>query len=197
VEFLLRELNHRSKNMLAVVQSIANRTGGSSPEFSRAFSERLRALAINQDLLASNEWHGVDVNALVKAQLQPFADVGGSRVSVEGPAARLRDAAAQALGMALHELATNACKYGALASDRGKIEVRWGVAGDEFQVSWIESGGPKVNQPSQRGFGSVVVSTLVEQSLQGQVELDYAPAGLRWRMKCPTKQALEPRQAFS
>jgi PAS domain S-box-containing protein len=195
VQFLLRELNHRSKNMLAVIQSIAHRTGGSSPEFVKAFGERLQALAINQDLLAGNEWHGVAFDALVKAQLQPFADVDGTRVGIAGPPVRLSAAAAQALGMALHELATNACKYGALCGDDGNIEVRWHVVGDELKVSWIETGGPKVQQVTRRGFGSVVLSTMVEHSLQGAVVLDYASEGLRWRLRCPANQALEAGQA--
>ena len=144
VQFLLGELNHRSKNMLAVIQSIAHRTGNdTAPEFVKAFSERLQALAINHNLLATNEWHGVSVRALVSAQLQPFCDVGGRRVRVEGPEARLSAAAAQALGMAIHELATNACKYGALSAADGKIDVVWGINGAEFQASWIETGGPR------------------------------------------------------
>jgi PAS domain S-box-containing protein len=192
VQLLVRELSHRSKNMLAVIQSIALRSAaGSSPEFIKAFCDRLHALAINQDLLTANEWHGVDVDALVKAQLQPFADFGGSRIRAQGSPVRLSAAAAQSLGMALHELATNACKYGALSREGGHIEIAWNVANKEFEMSWTESNGPKVEKPSRRGFGSLVISTMVELSLDGRVDMDYAERGFNWRVRCPLSQVVE------
>jgi PAS domain S-box-containing protein len=193
VQFLVRELSHRSKNMLAVIQAIANRTvGNSAPQFIKTFTERLHALAINQDLLAGNDWHGVDIEALVQGQLQPFMDPADTRISLQGPTLRLSAAAAQPLGMAVHELATNASKYGSLSGARGRVDVRWRVTNDVFELSWTESGGPKVLQPSRRGFGSSVISTMVEQSLQARVVLTYDAEGVKWHVTCRAKHVLEP-----
>jgi two-component sensor histidine kinase len=122
---LMREMNHRGKNMLTVVDAIAHQTATTGPEdFAARFSERIRALAANQDLLVGNEWRGVDVEGLVRAQLAHFADLVGFRIAVDGPTLRLNAAAAQAIGLALHELATNAAKYGGLSVDAGRVDVR-------------------------------------------------------------------------
>src|SRR5712675_1964753 len=123
---LMREINHRAKNMLSVVDAIAHQTATRAPEdFIERFSERIQALAANQDLLIRNEWRGVEVEDLVCAQLAPFADLIGSRVVVRGPRLRLNAASAQAIGLALHELTTNAGKYGALSTDRGRVDICW------------------------------------------------------------------------
>src|SRR5262249_5547227 len=119
---LMREVNHRAKNILSVVDAIAHRTAAQNPEdFAERFSERIRALSANQDLLVRNEWRGVEIKDLVHAQLAHFADLIGSRIVVDGPNLRLKAAGAQAIGLALHELATNAGKYGALSADRGCV----------------------------------------------------------------------------
>jgi two-component sensor histidine kinase len=128
----------------------------------------------------------------VRAQLAHFADLVGPRIAVEGPRLRLNAAAAQAIGLALHELATNAGKYGALSVDAGRVDVRWRVEGDTFMMSWTERNGPPVSRPKRRGFGSAVVESMAKQSLDGEVELDYAPSGLMWRLTCPATNALEP-----
>ena len=123
----MREVNHRAKNMLSLVQSIARQTAAREPEdFIERFTERIQALAANQDLLVRNEWRGVDLEDLVRAQLAHFADLVGVRITVRGESLRLRAAAAQAIGLALHELATNAGKYVAL-SDPG---AGWTSAGE-------------------------------------------------------------------
>jgi PAS domain S-box-containing protein len=122
---LMREVNHRAKNMLSVVDAIAHQTAARNPEdFVDRFSERIQALSANQDLLVRNEWNGVAIEDLVRAQLALFADLIGSRIAVHGPKLRLRAASAQAIGLALHELATNAGKYGALSTATGRVEVR-------------------------------------------------------------------------
>jgi two-component sensor histidine kinase len=127
--------------MLSVVDAIAHQTATRNPEdFIERFSERIKALSANQDLLVRNEWQGVEIEDLVHAQLAPFARLIG-RVGVHGPKLRLRPVAAQAIGLALHELATNAAKYGALSTDTGRVDIRWGTDGDGFTMSWVEREG--------------------------------------------------------
>ena len=193
VRFLMREVNHRAKNMLSLVQAIARQTAAREPEdFIGRFTERIRALAANQDLLVRNEWQGVDVEELVRAQLAYFADFVGSQIAVRGPKLRLNASAAQAIGLALHELATNAGKYGALSTDVGHVEVGWGVDGDIFAMSWIERNGPPVRHPERHGFGSTVIDSMAKLSVGGEVELNYATSGLMWRLTCLAAKALEP-----
>ena len=193
---LMREINHRAKNMLSLVHAIARQTAARQPpDFIERFTERIQALAANQDLLIRNEWHGVDLEDLVRAQLAHFADLVGSRIAAHGPKLRLNAAAAQAIGLAMHELATNAGKYGALSVDRGHVNVYWKVDGDILTISWTERGGPPVSPPERRGFGTVVMQEMVEQSVDGDVDLDYAPSGLTWRLTCRAAIALEHPRA--
>jgi PAS domain S-box-containing protein len=189
---LMREINHRAKNMLSVVESIAHRTAAQNPEdFIERFSERIQALSANQDLLVRNEWRGVDVEDLVRAQLAHFVDLIGSRIALQGAELRLNPASAQAIGLALHELATNAGKYGALSTDRGQVDISWGIEGDVFMMSWIECEGPLVSPPERRGFGTVVMEAMVARSLDGTVDLDFPSSGVTWRLTCPAAKALE------
>src|SRR5262249_28798317 len=193
IHLLMREVNHRAKNMLSLVQAIARQTAAPEPEdFIGRFTERIQALAANQDLLIRNEWQGVDVEDLVRAQLAHFADLMGSRIAVDGPKLRLNAAAAQAIGLALHELATNAGKYGALSVDAGRVDVDWQSDGEIFAMSWTERNGPPVSPPEQRGFGTTVIASMAKRTVDGEVELDYAPSGLTWRLTCPAANALEP-----
>jgi PAS domain S-box-containing protein len=189
---LMREVNHRAKNMLSVVDSIAHQTATRNPEgFIERFSQRIQALSANQDLLVRNEWNGVDIADLVRAQLAHFADLIGSRIAMRGPKLRLNPASAQAIGLALHELSTNAGKYGALSADAGRVDIRWGCNGDTLTMSWTERDGPPVSAPERRGFGTIVLKSMAERSLDGAVQLDYAPSGLIWRLTCPAANALE------
>jgi two-component sensor histidine kinase len=163
-----------------------------SPEdFIERFSERIRALSANQDLLIQNRWQGVEIEALVRAQLSPFADLMGSRTIARGSKLSLKAVSAQAIGLALHELATNAGKYGALSTDTGRVDVGWGTEGDTFALSWTECEGPPVSAPQRRGFGMIVMQEMAESSVDGMVNLDYAPSGLTWRLTCPVANALE------
>jgi PAS domain S-box-containing protein len=190
---LVREMNHRVKNILTVVDAIAHRTAAQSPEdFAKRFSERIRALSANQDLLFSNEWKGVDVEDVVRAQLSHFADLIGSRIVVDGPKLRFNTVGAT-VGLALHELATNASKYGALSTDRGRVDVRWNLSDNAFTMSWTEREGPSVSAPKRRGFGTMVIERMAESSLGGTVNLDYAPSGLTWCLTCPAGNSLERR----
>jgi PAS domain S-box-containing protein len=194
IQLLMREVNHRAKNMLSLVQAIARQTAATEPDdFIRRFTERIQALAANQDLLVRNEWRGVDVDDLVRAQLAHFADLVGSRIALHGPKLRLNAAAAQAIGLALHELATNAGKYGALSLGTGWVAVEWQLDDGDFAISWTERGGPLVSPPERRGFGSTVIASMAKLSVGGEVELDYARAGLTWRLTCPAENAVESR----
>jgi PAS domain S-box-containing protein len=189
---LMREVNHRAKNMLSVVDAIAHQTATRNPEdFIERFSERIQALSANQDLLVRNEWNGVEIEDLVRAQLALFADLIGSRIAIQGPKLRLKAASAQAIGLALHELATNAGKYGALSTDRGRVHISWGTDADTLTMSWTERDGPPVSAPKRRGFGTIVMEAMAERSVDGTVELDYAPSGVTWRLSCPAANALE------
>jgi two-component sensor histidine kinase len=189
---LMREVNHRAKNMFSVVDAIAHQTAAKNPEdFIERFSERIQALSASQELLVRNEWNGVDVKDLVQAQLAHFSGLIGSRIVAHGPELRLKAAGAQAVGLALHELATNAGKYGALSTDTGLVYVSWETDDGTFTMSWTEREGPLVSAPQRRGFGTIVMEVMAERSLNGKVELLYPSAGLTWRLICPAGNALE------
>jgi two-component sensor histidine kinase len=189
---LMREINHRAKNMLSVVDSIAHQTATRNPEdFIERFSERIQALSANQDLLVRNEWQGVDVEDLARAQLAHFADLIGSRIVVHGTKLRLNPASAQAIGLAIHELATNAGKYGALSTDKGHVDIGWEASDGTFTMTWAEREGPPVFAPERRGFGSTVIEAMAERSVGGTVDLDYSLSGVTWRLICPAANALE------
>jgi len=190
---LMREINHRAKNMLSVVDAIAHQTATRTPEvFVERFSERIQSLSANQDLLIRSEWHGVEIEDLVCAQLAPFADLIGSRIVMRGPKSRLNAVAAQAIGLALHELTTNAGKYGALSKDTGLLHIGWWTEAETFKMNWTEHDGPPVSPPLRRGFGTVVMKEMAERSVGGKVDLEYAPSGVTWRLNCPATNALEP-----
>jgi two-component sensor histidine kinase len=110
---------------------------------------------------------------------------------MQGPELGLNPAAAQAIGLALHELATNAGKYGALSTDAGRVDIRWRPDSDAFTLSWTERRGPPVSAPQRRGFGTVVMKEMAERSVNGKVDLEYAPSGVTWRLTCPAENALE------
>jgi PAS domain S-box-containing protein len=186
---LLAEVNHRSKNLLSLVQAIARQMTrqGKQLDLDR-FLERLQAIARNQDLLIHNDWRFILLDDLVRAQLRTFGDAIGSRITIAGPHVELTPEAAQSLGMAVHELATNAAKYGALSNDEGRIDVSWSCDGDTFGMCWIEMGGPKVAPPERTGFGSRVISDMVKLSLDGTVEVLFPPSGLSWQISCPLER---------
>lgn len=192
IMLLMREVNHRSKNMLAVVQAIARQMPARDPkQFVRQFSDRIVGLAASQDLLIESNWQGVGVADLVRSQLALFRELIGTRIEIHGPPVRLQPPAAQAIGMALHELATNASKYGALSDENGRVKVTWSLAGRgderEFLLSWTERDGPRVVQPERRGFGYTIMVAMVEKSLDAQVDVSYEPDGLVWKVRAPAR----------
>ena len=194
---LMKEVNHRAKNMLTVVQAIARQTAVTKPEdFFEHFSSRVQSLASNQDLLVKNDWNAVPIEDLVRTQLAPFVEPGNARVSLMGPALKITTSASQTISMALHELATNAAKYGALSNDKGRLEIAWNVYASEgepaqFTMSWVETGGPRVAKPAQSGFGSTVIERMVKASFGCDVTIKFAPAGFQWRIVCPAGGLLE------
>jgi PAS domain S-box-containing protein len=193
VHLLTREVNHRAKNMLSVVGAIARQTATKNPEdFLGRFSERMQALSAGQDLLIRNEWKGVEIGDLVRAQLAHFADLLETRIALRGPSLHLKAESAQAIGLALHELATNAGKYGALSTDKGRVEIRWQATSEHFIMSWTENEGPPVVPPTRSGFGTTVIQTMVKQSLDCEVAIDHARSGLMWHLRCPVANALKP-----
>jgi PAS domain S-box-containing protein len=192
VDLLTREVNHRAKNILCVVQVIALQTAATNPEdFINRFSLRIQALSANQDLLVKNEWNGVEIADLVRAQLAHFADLIGSRIAAQGPKLRLNPTSAHAIGLAIHELSTNAGKYGALSTEKGRVDIFWGTGDDTLTISWTERDGPPVSPPQRRGFGTTVIEAMTEYNVRGAVDLDYALSGLTWRLTCPVANALE------
>jgi two-component sensor histidine kinase len=199
IHLLMHEADHRAKNMLGLVQAVARQTAAGEPEnFIRSFSERMDALAANHDLLIRNEWKGVAVADLIRTQLAHFRNLIGVRIALDGPKdLRLKAAACEVIGLALHELATNATKYGALSVNSGRVDVSWGVDGDKFTMTWIEHDGPTVSPPERTGFGSTVITSLPELVIGGEAQLEHAPSGTTWRMTCPAADALEMAESSS
>lgn len=193
MRLVMRELSHRSKNLLAVVQAIARQTAqqaDSVKEFLEKFGERVRALAGAQDLLVAGNWSGASLADVVDGQLGHYVPEDGGRLVVEGPEVRLSPDAMQTLSLALHELATNAAKYGALSNETGKVRVEWSVDPREgmLNLSWREEGGPPVTEPKRRGFGRIVIERNVARSLGAEVKLDFAPDGLKGDFRIPLAQ---------
>ncbi len=196
VKLLMAEVNHRAKNLLAVVQAFAHQTAkyGDPANFTEQLSDRIDGLAAGQDLLVRNHWMGVDVADLVEVQLAHFKDLIGTRVLIDGPPAlTLNMAAAQGIGMALHELATNAAKYGALSNRVGRVHIAWRVTDapkPTFSMSWQESGGPVVAPPTRKGFGQIVIGRMAEASVEGRAEMAFRPSGLSWDLSASVENTL-------
>jgi PAS domain S-box-containing protein len=193
IRLLMDEVNHRAKNLLMVVQSMARRMskekGGTL--FTEYFSQRLAALAASHDLLVQSNWQGVEIGDLIRRQLAHWADAIGTRIFIDGPVLRLKPAAAQALGMAFFELATNAAKYGALANDAGFINIRWSLGEDALHLVWSEHQGPPVRPPDSRGFGNTVIVNALEHSLEADVRLEFHPTGVNWALVAPANRAVD------
>ncbi len=193
-KLLLDELNHRVKNTLATVQSLAaqtRRTAESPQAFNEAFDARVAALANAHDLLTRGNWQGVSLEDMVRLTLHPYAQ---HAIAVSGPAVVMGPNAAVTLNMAFHELATNAAKYGALSSGAGSLAVIWtldrSVEPAMITVEWQETDGPSVQPPDRRGFGSRLLEQGVSRELGGSVTLGYHPAGLTCRMAFPLSQKI-------
>lgn len=189
--FVMREVNHRSKNLLAVVQSILRQMRPYDvDQFVRDFGARLRALASCQDLLVNSPDDSPELAALIQTQLTYFASLTGSRLRVAGPPMRVSSDVAQSLGMAVYELATNAGKYGALSNTTGQIDVNWQITGDLFTLTWRESGGPQVIAPDDTGFGTVVLEDMLAMALGATTKIRFETSGVIWTLECPVAAML-------
>lgn len=183
---LAREVAHRTKNVMAVVAAIARqsiRSSKSPQDFAIIFEGRLGGLARSLDLLVETDWEGVALAALVNHQLSAFAE--DQRFSASGPHVLLAPPAVQNLGMALHELATNAVKYGALSAATGHVTIHWQAEDGRFTLTWTERYGPPVEAPQRRGFGRSVIEDLAASSLGGSAHLSFAPEGITWVLEAP------------
>lgn len=194
---LLNELNHRVKNSLATVQSLAVQTlrGSPSPEaFQVDFMARLMALSATHNILTQKLWESASVGEILAAELEPYGGIDQQRIKANGDVVNLKPQQALSLGMAFHELATNAAKYGALSSAQGTITISWSIsrtkAGErQLAVQWREQDGPAVRQPSRQGFGTRLIDRSIVHELGGSVEMNYAPTGLECSFQVPLPAA--------
>jgi PAS domain S-box-containing protein len=182
LRLLINELNHRVKNTLATVQSMAAQTLRNEPDPMVAFEKfeaRLLGLSRVHDILTRETWHGAELHEVVERALRPFDEVD-ARFSIDGPAVRLQPGGALTMALILHELATNALKYGALSNAEGRVALSWTYAPAEraLEVTWTETGGPPVSAPTRRGFGSRLIERSLGGELKGAATMDYRPEGL-------------------
>ena len=190
VRFLADEVDHRAKNLLGVVLSLVRLTKVDDvAAFKKAVSGRIEALARAHTLLAANRWQGVDIAALINAELEPFTRAGTERISVSGPPVMLEPNASQALAMAVHELAINAAMHGALSVEEGRLTVAWELAergaDSILELNWTETGGPDLAPPGAPGFGSSAIRGAIEYQLGGEFDLVWAPTGVICRIAFP------------
>jgi PAS domain S-box-containing protein len=196
-ELLINELNHRVKNTLASVQSLALMTlrGNASPEaFVRSFFDRVRALSFAHDLLTREHWEGASLRDVANVEVAPYAGDAVDRLTLEGEHLSLRPRQALALGMVFHELATNAAKYGAYSQPSGRVTITWAVARDSaprLRIDWCERGGPAIAAPDRRGFGTRLIERSIGEDLGGTVAFDYAASGLCCAVEIPLEQRAE------
>jgi two-component sensor histidine kinase len=187
-DLLIRELHHRVNNTLATVQAIAAQTfrnTGVDAEARETFDARLLTLSKVHAALTDEDWDNVALHALVASALQPHRDPGRETFSVSGPDMRVRPKSAAALAMAIHELCTNASKYGALSVADGHVTIAWDTAGDRFRLRWEEHGGPPVTPPGRMGFGSVMIERALAAQLEGEVAIDYEATGVVCTIDAP------------
>ncbi len=193
LEEVTRELNHRSKNLLTMVQGIARQTALTVEDpgsFVDRFGERLRALAAAHDVLVETEWRGADIRDVIEGQLRHHREGAPERIRMIGEPFQLSPSVAHYVGLAIHELGSNAVKYGALSGPRGRVEVAWGThesveGGRELMMSWRESGGPRVAPSDRRGFGRTILESLTPRAMRGDAVLAFPETGVVWTLTAP------------
>jgi two-component sensor histidine kinase len=195
---LLRELTHRSKNLLAVVQAIASHTmpdSGSAKRYAARLAARVQGLAHTHDLIADEDWRGARIGNLALRQVGHFVEPVAPRVEFTGPSLLLVPAAAQNLGLAFHELAANAMEHGAFSFPQGSVSLIWSLQNEEtpngwLQVTWCEHGGPTVKAIDQKGFGHLVLERLAPEGVGGTAQLSFAPQGVSWNLEMPVSRII-------
>lgn len=201
VRFLMREVAHRSKNQLTVIQAMLNQSAGgtdSAADFADAFRKRVAGLARSTDLMIANAAQGVDLAELARNQLKPFVPEDASRVKIEGPTVRIDTQTSQTLGMALHELSTNATKYGAFANNTGRVELRWTIDEENLALTWREHGadiGPEDASASRKGFGSLVLERMLGMALDARLQRTMHDDGIEWNVTIPVGKLRETPKA--
>jgi PAS domain S-box-containing protein len=190
---LAREVDHRAKNALALVQSILRLTRAKTlPAYVAAVEGRIKALSRAHTILSQSRWHGADLRGLVDEELAPYRAGNAEKIETAGPEVLLQPASAQTLALALHELATNAAKYGALSSISGKLQLSWQLDDGKLVLDWNETGGPAAKPPSVHGFGTRIILASIERQLRGLAAFDWRPEGLRCVISVPLSSAMEP-----
>jgi two-component sensor histidine kinase/two-component SAPR family response regulator len=188
---LAREVDHRARNTLAMVQAIVSLTRAEDAKsFAEAIHGRIRSMARAHQLLSHSRWYGADLNRIAREELAPYCDA--ERASIHGPRVLLNPAAAQMVALAIHELTTNAVKHGALSSEEGRVELDWTLEGDEMRLTWREKGGSPAVPPSGRGFGMTVIEASLSAQLQGSVDLQWLPEGLVCTATLPREALMAP-----
>jgi two-component sensor histidine kinase/PAS domain-containing protein len=184
---LAGEAEHRAKNILATVQATVNLSQSDSPDgLKEAIEGRIKALAKVHALFVQSRWAGAELSSIVTEELAPYLRDGEPRVQIDGPTLLLEPQTAQAIAVALHELATNAAKYGALSDGEGRVEVAWSCATDgQLTIRWTEKGGPLVTTPTRQGFGTRIVGRIIREQSKGEMRLDWNPAGLECEIVLP------------
>ena len=189
-ELLVRELTHRAKNHFAVISALVRQIGMVSPDvasFQSEFDDRLHSIATSYELLVRERWQGAPIADLVRSQLAFVDRRDLSQIVTQGPALRLSASAAEYLGLAVHELATNALKYGALSVPGGGVHIRWNTdeTAQRFQFEWRELDGPAIARPQRKGFGLVILNTVVPAAFGGTAGLHTSPKGVSWQLDAP------------
>jgi two-component sensor histidine kinase len=183
-------MSHRAKNLLSLVQAIVHQTAGRTDNsFVAQLDGRLVALAANQDLMVRRDWTDAPLADLLRSQLGYLQDLLESRIDLSGPDVHLTPAACEVLGLAIHELATNATKYGALSNDTGRVAIDWAIVDESgtpsLRLCWTERGGPPVTPPTTTGFGTMIIARNPRHALKAKVETLFDPIGIQWILTAP------------
>ena len=184
---LMAELDHRVKNILASIQSLmrhTKRSHGTIDGYVESLDRRIKAMAHAHTLLSQSRWRGAELGALLEEELRPY-DGPSHPIAIVGERVELKPRAALALSLVLHELTTNAAKYGALSTEEGRVDIRWTVSADKLCLQWREHGGPPVEPPARKGFGRTVIETSLSYELEGDVDLRFAPKGVECDLTVP------------
>ena len=193
---LAREVDHRAKNAMAIVQSFVRMTKANSvPDYAAVIEGRVKALSRAHAILSDSRWQGADLTKLVDEELAPYRSAGADRITMRGPHVVLDPTTAQTLALALHELATNAVKYGALSQMSGRLELDWKVLKDGIVIDWVETGGPETAAPRMTGFGTRIITSSIDRQLAGKASFDWRREGLVVQLRIPSVRRSTPRKS--